>query len=60
MKTAAYNLLDEQIAWIKKKAENQGKSTASAIVRKIISDAMEKDAQEIKDHECGNELVSTS
>ncbi len=43
MKTAAYVLQEEQIAWLKEKAQQAGQSTASAALRRVLREAMERD-----------------
>lgn len=43
MKTAAYNLQEEQIEWLKHKAVEAGQSTASSVLRRILREAMERE-----------------
>ena len=43
MKTAAYVLQEEQIEWLKRKAQEAGQSTISAALRRILREAMERD-----------------
>lgn len=43
MKTAAYVLQEEQIEWLKRKAEEAGNSTISAALRRVLREAMERD-----------------
>lgn len=42
MKTAAYVLQEEQIEWLKQKAQ-QGSSNASWALRRVLREAMERD-----------------
>jgi hypothetical protein len=43
MKTVAYSLQEEQIDWLKTKAEQNGQSTISAALRRVLREAMERD-----------------
>lgn len=45
MKTASFVLREEHIEWLKKKAVLAGYSTASSILRRVLTEAMERDAQ---------------
>lgn len=47
MKTASYVLREEHIEWLKKKAILAGYSTASSVLRRVLSEAMERDAQSV-------------
>ena len=42
MKTASYILEEEQIDWVKTQAKESGNTSGSAVVRKVLADAMQK------------------
>ena len=42
MKTASFVLEEAQIDWVKEEAKRQGGTTASAIIRRLISDEMDR------------------
>ena len=46
MKTAAYVLQEEQIAWLKEKAKQAGWTTASSALRRVLREAMEREGSD--------------
>lgn len=38
-----FNLTEEQIDWLKGKAQEAGQSTASAVLRRVLREAMERE-----------------
>jgi Ribbon-helix-helix protein, copG family. len=52
MKTASFELEEEQLDWLKRKALESGNTSRSAALRKVIADAMKQEVglHEIKDN----------
>lgn len=44
-KPHAYNLTDEQFAWLKERADREGRRGASSVLREILDAAMAADAR---------------
>ena len=60
MKTVAYSLLEEQIDWLKTKAEQNGQSTISAALRRVLREAMERDGVVVSMVKPAEEPISRS